>query len=86
VVSTGGGGLLVEGNPEAMARGLRTLLADPELRARLGEQGRKGVVAAYAWPSVAARTADVYAELVAARRGRPASTSTSAASGQRAAS
>jgi glycosyltransferase involved in cell wall biosynthesis len=86
VVATGGGGLLVEGNPEAMARGLRTLLADADLRARLGEQGRKGVVAAYAWPSVAARTAGVYAELLAARRGRPASTRTSATSGQRAAS
>ncbi|HEX5065278.1 MAG TPA: glycosyltransferase family 4 protein [Myxococcota bacterium] len=86
VVGTGGGGLLVDGTPHAMARGLRDLLADPHLRARLGEQGRKGVAAAYAWPSVAARTAGVYAELLEVRRGRPASTRTSAASGQRVAS
>jgi len=87
VVSTGGGGVLVDAaRPDALARAIRSLLADVRARAELGAQGRKGVEAAYAWPRVAARTAEVYAELVAARRGRPASTSTSAAAGQRAAS
>jgi glycosyltransferase involved in cell wall biosynthesis len=87
VVATGGGGRLVEtANPQALARGIRELLADPQARAELGARGRRGVDAAYAWPSVAARTADVYAELLAARRGRPHRITTSAAAGQRAAS
>lgn len=86
VIHTGGGGVLVEGGrPEALARGIRTLLADAGARVQLAAQGRKGVESAYAWPRVAARTAGVYAELLAARRGRPASTTTSAAAGQRAA-
>jgi glycosyltransferase involved in cell wall biosynthesis len=87
VVRTGGGGVLVEGeNPEALAAGIRALLAQPAKRAELGLRGRRGVEAAYAWPRVAARTAQVYAELLAARRGLPARTTTSAAPAQRAAS
>jgi glycosyltransferase involved in cell wall biosynthesis len=83
VVGTGGGGILVDAHsPSALARGIALLLAQPAARAELGALGRKGVVAAYAWPSVARRTAEVYAEL-AATRGRPASTTTSAPAGQR---
>jgi glycosyltransferase involved in cell wall biosynthesis len=82
-----GGGRLVQANgPEALARGIRELLADPLAREELGRQGRKGVESAYAWPTVAAHTAATYAEVLAARRGRPTSTTTSAAAGQRAAS
>jgi len=65
VVRTGGGGLLVEPeNPEALAKGIASLLEQPEARARLGERGRAGVEAAYAWGRVAAATAEVYRELV----------------------
>ena len=60
---------------------MRELLENPGLRAELGVIGRKGIDAAYAWPSVAARTAEVYAEVVAERRGRPASSTTSAIAG-----
>jgi glycosyltransferase involved in cell wall biosynthesis len=84
VVQTGGGGILVApGSADALARGIGELLAQPETRAQLGALGRKGVVAAYSWPSVAARTAAVYQEVVAERRGLPASTTTSAPAGQR---
>ena len=83
VIETGGGGLLVAPNdPEALAAGIRRLLSEPGLRAELGVVGRKGVEAAYAWPRVAAATAEVYAEVVAWRRGRPASTTTSATAGK----
>ena len=86
VVSAGGGGILVEPNrPEALAAGIRRLLGDPEARSRLGDLGRRGVVAAYAWPRVAERTAAVYAEVVDRGRGRPASSTTSASPGERAA-
>ncbi len=83
VIETGGGGLLVAPNdPQALAAGIRKLLSEPGLRAELGVVGRKGVEAAYAWPRVAADTAEVYAEVVAERRGRPASTTTSATAGK----
>ena len=68
VLETGGGGRLVEvGSPPALARGMAELLAQPALRAELGERGRKGVLGAYGWPSVAERTAEVYREVVRER-------------------
>jgi len=64
VVGTAGGGILVRAHSaDALARGIAELLAQPAARAELGALGRKGVVAAYSWPSVARRTAEVYAEL-----------------------
>jgi len=84
VVASGGGGVLVApGSADALARGIADLLAQPHARAELGAQGRKGVLAAYSWPSVAARTAEIYEEVVASRRGRPTRTTTSAPAGQR---
>jgi len=83
VLETGGGGVLVErDDPVSLAAGLRRLLDDSGLRETLGARGRARIVAAYAWPRVAAATADVYAEVVAAR-GRPASTTTSDSAGSR---
>jgi glycosyltransferase involved in cell wall biosynthesis len=84
VVTRGGGGLVVAADdPPALAAGIAELLADPERRAQLGARGREGVVSAYAWPQVAAATAQVYAEAIAERRGRgrPESTTTSANQG-----
>jgi glycosyltransferase involved in cell wall biosynthesis len=87
VMRTGGGGPLVaKGDPDALARAIGGLLARPEERRRLGAEARARVVAAYSWPRIAARTLGVYRELLAARRGRPASTTTSAHSGARRAS
>jgi len=71
VVSESGGGLLVEpGSPEALAKGIATLLEQPEARARLAERGRAGVEARFAWPRVARATAEVYSEVLAERRAR----------------
>jgi glycosyltransferase involved in cell wall biosynthesis len=82
VIGTAGGGILVEpGSPQALAKGIAQLLEQPAARAELGERGRRGVEAAYAWPRVAQATAEVYAELLRERRGRPASTTTSASDG-----
>jgi glycosyltransferase involved in cell wall biosynthesis len=82
VLETGGGGVLVPRDaPEALADGIRRLLERPQERAALGALGRKGVVAAYSWPRIAARTAAIYAEVAAARRGRPTSSTTSASAG-----
>lgn len=87
VLRTGGGGPLVaKGDPDALARTIAALLAEPETRRRLGDEARARVVDAYSWPRIAARTAEVYRELLETRRGRPASTITSAHSGTRRAS
>jgi glycosyltransferase involved in cell wall biosynthesis len=80
------GVLVAPGNPGALARAISELLDRPATRAELGVQGRKRVETVYAWPRVAATTVEVYRELVAARRGRPASITTSAQAGARFAS
>jgi glycosyltransferase involved in cell wall biosynthesis len=73
VVRTGGGGLLVPPrDPEALAKAVRTLIEQPEARAELAQRARERVVAAFSWPSVARRTAEVYAEVVAECAGRRA--------------
>lgn len=83
VIEVGGGGLLVErDDPDSIAAGIRSLLEQHELRAKLAARGRDRVVAAYAWPRVAKATADVYAEVLAAR-GRPARSTTSESDGTR---
>ena len=86
VIAAGGGGVLAaRDDARGIAQQIETLLAYPERRQTLGAAGRRGVQAAYAWPQVAARTAEVYAELLQ-RRGRPASRSTSDSPGKRRAS
>ncbi len=84
--ATGGGLLAQPGDPEQLAKAIATLLEQPETRRRLGARGRERVEALYAWPRVAARTVAVYEEVLAERRGRPASTTTSAQSGNQRAS
>ena len=84
VVETGGGGVLVaRDDADALAKAVGALLEQPEARARLGARARPRVEGAYAWPRIAERTAGVYRELLAERRGQPASTITSASSGTR---
>ena len=79
VVATGGGGILVPPeDPEALAKAIATLAEQPEARQAMGARAPARIEAAYAWPRVAARTAEVYAETIAERRGRPLRTTTSA--------
>jgi D-inositol-3-phosphate glycosyltransferase len=54
--------------PEAQARALRALLAEPERRAALGQAGLRRVQR-YGWNRVAGATLAVYEQLAAARRG-----------------
>jgi glycogen synthase len=57
-------------NPEQFARDfagrVNELMADPELRARLAVAGRQRVEAHFGWGAIAARTKELYRELVAA--------------------
>ena len=58
-------GLLVEyGNGRELAGAILRLLADPALRLRLGENGRRKVLANYTWQRVATQVRDEYRKLV----------------------
>jgi glycosyltransferase involved in cell wall biosynthesis len=60
-------------DPSALAHVLRSLLTDPARLGRLGAAGTARAQALYGWNGVAARTADVYREVVAgAARATPA--------------
>jgi glycosyltransferase involved in cell wall biosynthesis len=62
-------GLLVPaGRPEATAGAVLRLLADPALARRLGEAGRSAVGAEFDLPTMLARLAALYEDVVAARR------------------
>ncbi len=80
VIGVGGGGVLVPpDDPDALAKAILTLAEQPDARRAMGERAPARIAAAYAWPRVAARTAEVYAEVVAERRrGRPERRTTSA--------
>ena len=54
-VRDSGAGLVVEGTPEAIAAGLTRLLDAPDVRARMGEAGRRTVRCHYAWDAIAQR-------------------------------
>jgi len=66
VVVDGETGFLVRpGAPEALAKAINTLLANPELARSFGKAGRRRVEAQFSWDSIARQTRDLYAELVA---------------------
>ncbi|MBW2243730.1 MAG: glycosyltransferase family 4 protein [Deltaproteobacteria bacterium] len=70
VVHVSGGGVTVPpDDPEALAKAIAELLARPEERHRLGTRARPRVEAAYAWPRIAERTAEVYEQVNERGRG-----------------
>lgn len=68
IVEDGVTGLLVTpADPDAYARAIVALLADPARRDAMGRAGRARVAAAFSDERMAARTADLYRECLAAR-------------------
>jgi glycosyltransferase involved in cell wall biosynthesis len=57
--------LVPPGDAEALAARIRTALAEPELRARVGAAGRNRVEAQWSWRHTAERTVEQYRELLA---------------------
>jgi D-inositol-3-phosphate glycosyltransferase len=51
-------------DPAALAARLRQLLTQPRLREQMGQQGRQRVEREFTWPTVAARTATLYEQLL----------------------
>ena len=59
----GDAGLLVpEGDPVALRESIARLLADPQLRAQLGQRGRQRVLGCYTNQRIAEQTGDAYRE------------------------
>ena len=52
-------------DPQALANGLRRLLADAALRTQMGHAARERVAREFTWPVVARRTAALYQEVLA---------------------
>jgi glycosyltransferase involved in cell wall biosynthesis len=73
-VAESGGGVHAENDPERIAERLDELLADPERRRRLAEQGHEYVTTRYGRQAIASRFSDELADLVGVRAregGRP---------------
>jgi len=68
VVGDGGGLLVPPRDPEALAKGIRSLLEQPEARRELAARARERVVARFSWPAIARRTVGVYREALAEHR------------------
>lgn len=64
VVKEGETGILVPSqNPYALARAIKQLLEDEQLRRRMGGEGRKRVVQCFSWEQTAKQVLDVYDEV-----------------------
>jgi len=64
-------GVIVDPTPQAIARGVETMLADEAARRAMGRRGCEMVVANYGWGMVAERMTDLYRSAIAARRAHP---------------
>lgn len=78
VAATGGGVLVEPGSPAALAAGLRDLVADPELRRRLGRAGREAVLGRRDSRSMARAMAEVYERVLRPERAAAAASAPAA--------
>jgi glycosyltransferase involved in cell wall biosynthesis len=69
-VRESGCGIVVDPEPQTLAEALRSLWNDANLRSVMGEKGRALAEGEYAWPRIAARTAELYRGILDARGAR----------------
>jgi glycosyltransferase involved in cell wall biosynthesis len=68
VVSDGEDGfLVVPDDVQDLCAKLQILLADPDLRRKMGERGREKAARLYSWPAIVARLENLYREIIPAR-------------------
>ena len=61
----GAGRLVAPGDPAALSAAIRELLSDPAERERLAERARAAAAGPFSWDTIAARTVEVYDEVLA---------------------
>lgn len=61
-------GLVVDGDPDSLARGLRQLLADAPACAAMGRRGRDAVDRHLTWAQIAGEVEQIYARMVDSRK------------------
>ncbi len=70
VVAEAGAGLVVPGEPEALAQALAELLAARERREEMGRRGMAAALGRFGWPAVARQMVEVYEEVARKRVAR----------------
>lgn len=68
LVEANGAGLVTAQDPPAVAEAIGRLMADPDLRRRMGATGRQMVEARYSVQAVSGRLLDIYSKLVARKQ------------------
>jgi glycosyltransferase involved in cell wall biosynthesis len=63
IVQRAGGGMVVEGEPQALAAAIDYLLSDPHNARSMGQAGRSYVEEHYGWPRIAAEMESLYQSL-----------------------
>ena len=66
LVTEAGAGLVVSNEPDQLAAAVCGLLADAELRCRMGQRGRDYARRMLSWDGIAARTDTLYREVLRA--------------------
>ncbi|NEO79663.1 glycosyltransferase [Moorena sp. SIO4G3] len=61
-------GLVVEGEVDALSNAIAQLLASPDLRNQLGENGKQLVSSRYSWSAIAQNLASVYATIIEGKK------------------
>jgi glycosyltransferase involved in cell wall biosynthesis len=64
IVREAGGGIVVDGEPEALGSAIERLVGNRALAESMGAAGNRHVIAHYTWPQIAARMEQVYARIV----------------------
>jgi glycosyltransferase involved in cell wall biosynthesis len=68
-----GSGVVVKGDPDVLAGGIRNLLSNPGLMQQMGENGKRVVKEQFTWEAVAQKMEGVYADMLSQGHGKNAS-------------
>ena len=70
IVRESGAGLVLDGEPGALAAGIGALVSDAAARARMARNGADFVRRRYAWDTIAAQMEEAYAAAMGGRSAR----------------
>jgi glycosyltransferase involved in cell wall biosynthesis len=65
IVRRTGGGVVLEGQPDALAAGLNKVLAQPQALRAMGEQARSAIAEQFSWQAIARSADRIYRRILA---------------------